>query len=97
MTALCLRILQAALVHVNTLMLQDVRAGDDWSELLAEADRRGLTPTVLAACAALRGGPAGHGITAAHRRFRLACAWCAILPLGPGGATGDVPGAMLCV
>ncbi len=44
MTALCLRILQAALVYVNTLMLQDVLADEDWSGLLSEADRRGLTP-----------------------------------------------------
>lgn len=44
MTALCLRILQAALVYVNTLMLQDVLADETWSELLGEADRRGLTP-----------------------------------------------------
>ena len=44
MTALCLRILQAALVYVNTLMLQDVLADETWSELLGEADRCGLTP-----------------------------------------------------
>jgi hypothetical protein len=44
MTALCLRILQAALVYVNTLMLQDVLADDAWSGLLGPADRRGLTP-----------------------------------------------------
>jgi TnpA family transposase len=30
MTALCLRILQAALVYVNTLMLQDVLAEEQW-------------------------------------------------------------------
>ena len=34
MTVLCLRILQAALVYVNTLMLQDVLAEPDWAELL---------------------------------------------------------------
>jgi len=44
MTALCLRILQAALVYVNTLMLQDVLAAETWSGQLGEADRRGLTP-----------------------------------------------------
>ena len=44
MTALCLRILQASLVYVNTLMLQDVLADEAWSALLGEADRRGLTP-----------------------------------------------------
>jgi len=44
MTVLCLRILQAALVYVNTLILQDVLAEDDWAELLTPEDRRGLTP-----------------------------------------------------
>lgn len=32
MTVLCLRILQAALVYVNTLMLQDVLADDRWND-----------------------------------------------------------------
>ncbi|MCY9783170.1 Tn3 family transposase [Nocardiopsis sp. EMB25] len=44
MAALCLRILQASLVYVNTLMLQDVLAEPAWSEKLTPADRRGLTP-----------------------------------------------------
>ncbi|MEV1243076.1 Tn3 family transposase [Nonomuraea sp. NPDC049750] len=44
MSVLCLRILQAALVYVNTLMLQDVFADQEWLDLLAPADRRGLTP-----------------------------------------------------
>lgn len=42
--ALCLRILQALLVYVNTLMLQDVLAEDVWANTLSPADRRGLTP-----------------------------------------------------
>ena len=44
MTLLCLRSLQAALVYVNTLMLQAVLAEEEWSELLTTEDRRGLTP-----------------------------------------------------
>lgn len=40
----CLHILQAALVYVNTLMLQDVLDEPDWLALLTPADRRGLTP-----------------------------------------------------
>ncbi|GAB3910958.1 hypothetical protein GCM10027612_87730 [Microbispora bryophytorum subsp. camponoti] len=35
MTALCLRILQASLVMVNVLMLQDVLAEPGWAGLLA--------------------------------------------------------------
>ena len=41
---LCLRVLQAALVYVNTLMVQDVLADDEWATALTDADRRGLTP-----------------------------------------------------
>lgn len=44
MTALCLRILQAALVYINTLMLQDVLDEDAWTSMLTDEDRRGLTP-----------------------------------------------------
>jgi len=44
MTVLCLRILQAALVYVNTLLLQDVLAETDWNDQLTAEDRRGLTP-----------------------------------------------------
>jgi hypothetical protein len=34
----------AALVYVSTLLLQDVLAEHDWTELLTPEDRRGLTP-----------------------------------------------------
>lgn len=44
MAALCLRILQANLVFVNTLMLQAVLAEPQWSGLLTPADRSGLPP-----------------------------------------------------
>jgi len=44
LSVLCLRVLQVALVYVNTLMVQDVLADDDWALQLTDADRRGLTP-----------------------------------------------------
>ncbi|MEU4494214.1 Tn3 family transposase [Streptomyces sp. NPDC023998] len=44
MAALCLRILQASLVYVNTLMLQNVLVEPAWAELFGPADRRGPTP-----------------------------------------------------
>lgn len=44
MIVACLRILQAALVYVNTLMLQDVLDDPDWADGLSPADRRGLSP-----------------------------------------------------
>ena len=44
LSVLCLRILQAALVYVNTLMVQDVLADQTWADRLTAEDRRGLTP-----------------------------------------------------
>jgi len=44
LSVLCLRILQAALVYVNTLMVQDVLADQTWTDRLTAEDRRGLTP-----------------------------------------------------
>ncbi|MCX5345005.1 Tn3 family transposase [Streptomyces atratus] len=40
----CPRILQSALVYVNTLMLQDILGEPEWADLLTPAVRRGLTP-----------------------------------------------------
>jgi TnpA family transposase len=34
MSVLCLRILQAAMVYVNALMLQDILADPDWENAL---------------------------------------------------------------
>jgi TnpA family transposase len=43
--AICLHILQSAVVFVNTLMIQDLLAEPEYAHLLAaEEDRRGLTP-----------------------------------------------------
>lgn len=44
LSVLCLRVLQAALVYVNTLMVQDVLAGGEWADRLTDVDQRGLTP-----------------------------------------------------
>ncbi len=44
LSVLCLRILQAAMVFVNTLMVQALLTDQDWSEVLTDADYRGLTP-----------------------------------------------------
>ncbi|MGW0885637.1 Tn3 family transposase [Streptomyces sp. NPDC002671] len=41
---LALHLLQAALVHVNTLLLQEVLAEPKWVERLGDADRRALSP-----------------------------------------------------
>jgi len=43
-SVLCLRVLQAALVYVNTLMVQDVLADAAWADRLTLSDRRGLNP-----------------------------------------------------
>lgn len=39
-----LHILQAAIVYVNTLMVQEVLALPEWEGVLTADDRRGLTP-----------------------------------------------------
>jgi Tn3 transposase DDE domain len=44
LTVACLRVLQTALVYINTLMLQDVLADPAWEQALTAEDRRGLTP-----------------------------------------------------
>lgn len=44
LSVLCLRVLQSALVYVNTLMVQDVLADDEWADRMTDVDHRGLTP-----------------------------------------------------
>ena len=44
LSVLCLRILQAALVYVNTLLLQDILVEPEWASTLTPEDKRGLTP-----------------------------------------------------
>ena len=41
---LCLQILQSSLAFINTLMIQDTLAQHQWSDVLTDVDRRGLTP-----------------------------------------------------
>jgi hypothetical protein len=41
---LALHLLQSALVHINTILLQRVLEDPSWSARLTGADRRGLTP-----------------------------------------------------
>ncbi|MFD5437068.1 Tn3 family transposase [Kitasatospora sp. NPDC127067] len=41
---LALHLLQSALVHVNTLLVQQVLADPKWADRLTDADRRGLSP-----------------------------------------------------
>ncbi|MFI1177211.1 Tn3 family transposase [Streptomyces melanogenes] len=41
---LALHLLQSALVHVNTLLLQDILSEEKWQKKLTDADRRALSP-----------------------------------------------------
>ncbi|MCX4506181.1 transposase [Streptomyces anulatus] len=41
---LALHLLQSALVHVNTLLLQDILSEEKWQKRLTNADRRALSP-----------------------------------------------------
>ena len=53
---LCLRILQAALVYINTLMIQDILADPEWADLLSRRGPARPDPAVLAARPPLRRG-----------------------------------------
>ncbi|MDX3005341.1 Tn3 family transposase [Kribbella solani] len=44
LSVLCLRVLQAALVYVNTLLVQDVLGDPGWAEKMTDVDHRGLSP-----------------------------------------------------
>ncbi|GAA2657132.1 hypothetical protein GCM10009864_24170 [Streptomyces lunalinharesii] len=41
---LALHLLQSALVHVNTLLVQEVLAAPRWADKLTDADRQALVP-----------------------------------------------------
>lgn len=43
-SVLALHLLQSALVHVNTLLLQDILSEEKWQKRLTDADRRALSP-----------------------------------------------------
>lgn len=44
LAVLSLHLLQAALVYVNTLMIQDILAEPAWAQRLTDDDKRGLNP-----------------------------------------------------
>ena len=48
LSVLCLRVLQSALVYINTLMLQYELGQPQWGEVLTVEDKRGLTPLIWA-------------------------------------------------
>lgn len=41
---LALHLLQSALVHVNSLLIRQIRANPKWADRLTDADRWGLSP-----------------------------------------------------
>jgi Tn3 transposase DDE domain len=77
---LALHLLQSALVHVNTLLAQEVLAEPKWSDKLTEADRRGLSSLfwthvnpcgrVLGCPGARRGSPTAVGVAFACHLLR---------------------------
>ena len=68
LSVLCLRVLQAAVVYVNTLMIQDVL--DEGLVDLAPTDRRGADPVVLVQHRPVRRGPPQHEQPARPARSR---------------------------
>jgi TnpA family transposase len=93
LSVLCLRILQAALVYVNTLMVQDVLADQTWADRLTAEDKRGLTPLFWAHVA-----PYGEVRLDMGRRLSLHGAAPAAVPepgdsrTGPGADSGPAQG-----
>ncbi|MFH9229344.1 Tn3 family transposase [Streptomyces lydicus] len=57
---LALHLLQSALVHVNTLLMQQVLADPKWADTLTDADRGGALPAVLDPGESLRPVRAGY-------------------------------------
>ncbi|MGV9350947.1 Tn3 family transposase [Streptomyces spiralis] len=58
---LALHLLQSALVHVNTLLVQQVPAETAWASRLSDEDRRGLTAPILVQRQPVRHLPPRHG------------------------------------
>jgi TnpA family transposase len=71
MSVLCVRI-QATLVYVNTLIIQDRLAEPEWADALTVEDRRGLTPLFWTP-PALRRGKAEHDPPAHPPRRLIRC------------------------
>ncbi len=82
---LCLRMLQAAMVYINTLMLQHELTTPAWSDALTVEDRRGLTPLIWRTwgTAKIRRKPAIAPVEAARAWVR-AGKW----PRGPSSWSG---------
>ncbi|MFI2458278.1 Tn3 family transposase, partial [Streptomyces sp. NPDC019539] len=64
---LALHLLQSALVHVNTLLLQDVLSEEKWQKRLTNADRRALSPLFWTH---VNGSDAGSGDRFGHAAWR---------------------------
>ncbi|MFE7301817.1 Tn3 family transposase [Streptomyces sp. NPDC057579] len=65
---LALHMLQSALAHVNTLLLQDILSEERWQKRLTDADRRALSPlfwTHMNSCGRTRARRAGRPSAAA--------------------------------
>ncbi|WSD74300.1 transposase (plasmid) [Streptomyces sp. NBC_01591] len=93
---LALHLLQSALVHVNTLLLQDILSEEKWQKRLTDADRRALSP-LFWTHVNLRPVRAGHELPPRPRRRGGARpphrARGGRRPIGGGGCgRGDVAG-----
>lgn len=75
MSVLCLHIVQAAMVYINTLMIQDVLAEPEWAATFGPTDYRGLTPLMWAHVAM-------HGEFKLNMNSRLTLGPAAALPGG---------------
>ncbi|MGW9047414.1 Tn3 family transposase [Streptomyces lydicus] len=80
---LALHLLRSALVHVNTLLVQQVLAEPKWAMKLSEEYRRGLTALFWSKCQPVRHLPPGHEQAPRPRAGR-----CRALPPHTGGRRG---------
>ena len=64
LSIVCLHLLQACMVYINTLMIQEILSEPEWKERLQEEDKRALTPL-------LHGHINPYGLVSLDMRERL--------------------------
>ncbi|MFD3469910.1 Tn3 family transposase [Streptomyces sp. NPDC058682] len=86
-SVLALHLLQSALVHVNTLLMQEVLADPKWAGRLTDADRRALSPLLWTQV-----NPYGRFELDMNSRFDRDLSIRAMVP-GPRTPQGEATGA----
>jgi TnpA family transposase len=82
---LALHLLQSALVHINTLLVQAVLEVPEFHDLIGPDERRGLTPVVLDQHQPVRLVPARHGPPSRSHRGRATGGDSGVCVVSPRG------------